>query len=385
MADTIAALMGGLEADAFRSQTRFSPEMQAALDRVLSSKSDNDITTTLNSWISKYQPCLFGRIAAKQDAITYCLIPEEMLYGDETDLKRHIQSARLKWTSAGFHGKSSNFVIAVLSRKLALAAPSEYVKKIALRICSLYLLEPVQPDRIHLDRLYLEKPGPSRRAWEWVAGVNYFSAQADGRWWQDHRFPAGIAFSTNSVGHMVKSGKLARALHDLDEIMGTAIGDYSTPKVDSLDKALDLAMRTINMASPSVSGRATFLIRLSDINAESRPKCPLPLPPSLAGMDYCSYCGFYHTDYTLPSEYFVPDVLRITGGEPYTLDFTYLFNRDLDNPDFDRMGEGRPITSAEGVGYADYRAAKQLMGAETEVQIADVPRLEEALGTEFQS
>ena len=46
-----------------------------------------------------------------------------------------------------------------------------------------------------------------------------------------------------------KSGKLRRALRDRDAIMGTALGDYSTPKVDSLDKALDLATRAISMAS----------------------------------------------------------------------------------------------------------------------------------------
>jgi hypothetical protein len=79
------------------------------------------------------------------------------------------------------------------------------VKELALRLCSLYLLEEVAPDRIFLDEIWLEKPGRDATTWRWHAGVNSFRAQGDGRWWQDHLMPGGIAFSVNSVGHMVKS------------------------------------------------------------------------------------------------------------------------------------------------------------------------------------
>ncbi len=183
----------------------------------------------------------------------------------------------------------------------------------------------------------------------------------------------------NSVGHMVKSGKLVRALHDLQEAMGTTLPGYNTPNVYSLDQGLELAMATINKASDGPSGKATFLIPLQPNDTE-RGGCPVELPKFLSGFDYSQYKGFYHTDFTLPSEYFRPDVTRPTNVEPYNLDFTYLFLKDLTNPDFDRMGEGRRIRlsgsdATGGINPTDKRIRAQA----TEVRIADVPRLREAL------
>jgi hypothetical protein len=382
MAETVKELMNALDHDVWRARVGFSPEVQAAIDVTLNSKSEEDIKSALNGWIRSHQPCLFGRIAAKHSAITYCLIPEEMLCGDEKVLRDHIQRERLGWIRAGWEGKSSNFIIAVLSSRLAFASPSEVVKEIAFRLCSLYLQESIEPDKVYLDRLWLEQPGSQRAAWEWVAGVNYFSAQGDRRWWQDHRFPAGMAFSVNSVGHMVKSGKLTVAFHDLEEIMGTALPDYKVPNVDSLEKALELAMTTINKASESVSGKATFLVRVPEI-AKERPGCPVQLPNSLSTFDHCGYEGFYHTDYTIPSEYFRPDIVRPADAEPFQLDFTYLFHDALDNPDHDRMGEGRRIRdsakSAKGGVGEHYPSGKRLRGVAREVRVADLPRLKEAL------
>lgn len=380
MVDRLAELMTKLEPDAWRKETDFSPKVKATIDAIHASRSAETTISALNDWISKNQPCLFGRIAAKQSAITYCLIEEEMLYGDESKLEKHIQEARLKWTAAGFVGSSSNFVIAVLSPKLAVAVPGDTVKQIALRIGSLYLKEKLEPDRIYLDRLWLQQPGSLQVTWEWLAGVNYFSAQGDGRWWQDHRFPAGMAFSVNSVGHMVKSGKLTRAIQDLEETMGTAFEEHINPKVDSLDKALELAMLTIGGASHGPSGKATYLVPEHAVDSGGTPACPMKLPPSLSGTDHCSYRGYYHTDYTVPSEYFLPDVTRPANIQSMELDFTYLFDKSLDNPDHDRMGEGRRIRSSEPRETAGhYPASKRLRGVETEVRVDDAPRLQEAL------
>jgi hypothetical protein len=384
MAQTIAQMMETLEPDPWRGTNPFSPELQAMMDKTLDAKSDDEVESAFNGWIRQNQPCLFGRIAAKRSAITYCLIREPTLLGQEADLKNHIQAARLRWRAAGFDGKSSNFIIAVLSEKLARAVPSEAVKQIALRLCSLYLEREIESDRIYLDSIYLEKPGSTRATWQWLAGVNYFSAQGDGRWWQDHRFPAGLAFSANSVGHMVKSGKLTMALRDLEEVMGTELADYKEPNVQSLEKALELAMGTIGRASESVSGKATLLMPATEAGSD-RPKCPSVLPESLRAFDHCTYAGFYHTDYTIPSEYFRPDVNRPADVRPFNLDFTYLFHKALDNPDYDLMGAGRRIRAsgdASGRGPAgsySYAAAKRFRGLESVVEIDDVPGLREAL------
>jgi len=65
------------------------------------------------------------------------------------------------------------------------------------------------------------------------------------------------------------------------------------------------------------------------------------LPDVLNNKNYCTYQGYYHTDQTLPIEYFTPAVERPNSVSPHTLDFTYLFVADVDNPDFTVTGEGR--------------------------------------------
>ena len=344
-------------------------------------RSDAEVTKALADWLSKYQPCLFGRIAARKGLLSFCIINEAELADSDDVVEQKIQNSRRQWTRLGFEGKASGFIIVLRSRALATAVPDATVKALAQRVCSLYLQEDVPTDRIALDRIYLEQPGNLHTTWEWVTGVNYFSSQADKRWWQDHRIPAGMAFSVNSVGHMVRSGKLARAMQDLEQVMETAQGDIANPVVDSLDKALELAMRTIALASNGPSGKATALIpRLSGAGI---PKCPVTLPAAFADKDHCRYQGWYHTDYTLPSEYFIPAVERPAAIRTHELDFTYLFDQSLDNPDFDRMGRGRLIRDREATTDAElretYRWHKRLRGEAGEVEIDHVDRLREAL------
>lgn len=386
MSETIASLMEKLMPDEWRAKHAFSPEMSRALDvtSVFRHGKEPEVEAVLNEWVRHHQPCLFGRIAAKESGITYCLVSEDQLCGNEVELTQYIKDARLRWTKAGFDGKSSNFIIAVLSRRLAEAVPDETVKAIALRLCSRYLQQPIEPDRIYLDRLWLRQKTSEEAAWEWLAGVNYFSAQGDGRWWQDHRFPAGIAFSVNSVGHMVKSGSLARATRDLEEVMGTASPDFRAPNVHSLEQALGIAMATIHRASEGPSGKATRL--LPNEGGSFDQKCPVDLPMQLTEFDCSHYQGLYHTDFTIPSEYFRPDIKRYTDAASFDLDFTYLYKEDLDNPDYDLMGEGRRIMSSEtGVAVEQTDVAgnlKRLRGLETEVRIEDLPRLRQALSME---
>jgi hypothetical protein len=380
---TISSLIRELTEDSWRGQVGFSSEVQSALDRVLDpSTPDAVVIQVLSEWLSKHQPCLFGRIAAKKGLLSYCLISEDELADSDEIVKQKIQSARREWTRLGFEGKASGFIIVLRSRALATAVPDAIVRAIAQRVGFLYLEEEMSTDQIHLDQIYLEQPGSRRTTWEWMTGVNYFSAQGDKRWWQDHRIPAGIAFSVNSVGHMVKSGRLARAMRDLEEVMETARGNIANPVVDSLEKALELAMQTIALASDGPSGKATSLVPRPSGTGLS--KCPVTLPAALADKDYCGYQGWYHTDYTLPAEYFISDVERPAPVRTHKLDFTYLFDHSLDNPDFNRMGRGKiirdptPSTAAEL--RVVYRSHKRLRGEASEVEIDHVPRLLEALG-----
>ena len=101
------------------------------------------------------------------------------------------------------------------------------------------------------------------------------------------------------------------------------------------------------------------------------------MPEKLNGKDYCKYRGWYHTDFTLPSEYFQPDVTRPALIREHTLDFTYLFDSSLDNPDYRLLGKGRQIRS-DGSNAAE-SVEKRKRGIPNEIDTDALPLLRKAL------
>jgi len=286
-------------------------------------------------------------MAAKMSLLSYCILNESDLEGPDEAVRDTIQEARLEWLREAFEGRKSGFVILAVSEKIGMAKPDENLKHLAQRLFSLYLLGDALPDQVYLDEIFLEVPGPKRMTWKWNVGANYFCANGDKRWWQDHRIPAGMAFSMNSVGHMVRSTIVSQKLGELEALLQSETQGFVTTKVDSLNKALEFAMRTIYLASDAPSGHATELLPLPE-NPADLPvhPCPVKLPAFLEDRNYCSYQGYYHTDRTIPSEYFDPVVERPKNQPKYDLDFTYLFHDDLGNPDFRTTGKGRQIRAA---------------------------------------
>lgn len=337
--NSVAHYFSLLEPDDWRNNVGFSPEIELANANLFQTHNDSTAAAILAPWLERWQPCLFGRIAAKSDALSYCFLSENDLRESDEFISQKIQSKRLEWTRQGFEGRKSGFIVLAISPLLASAVPSPAMLELARRLCFLYLQTDIFTDTIHLDQLYLQKPGSTLTTWKWLTGVNYFCAQGDGRWWHDHRIPGGMAFSVNSVGHLVKSGIVAKAMKEMDTLLGGPFEDYPEPKVDSLGKALELAMRTIDMAANAVSGNATELLP-SPIGMT---ECPVKLSNKVRNKNCYEYKGFYHTDYTLPSEYFLPDIVRPVHITPHLLDFTYLFKRGVDNPDFRLLGEGQQI------------------------------------------
>lgn len=389
MADTISHLYSQLEPDGWRNVQGFSPEVEEANRRLFEPGiSDAEAEQVLGTWLQKHQPCLFGRIAAKLDGISYCILREADLGRPDEFIKDKIQAARLAWTRDGFDGKKSAFIIIAVSPRIASALPGPEMRELARRLCHLYLETNIEMDYAHLEQIYLQKPGARMTTWKWFAGVNYFCAQGDKRWWQDHRIPGGMAFSVNSVGHLVKSGMIAKAMNELDGLTGAPSEGYPEAKIDSLAKALDLAMRTIDKASVAVSGKATELLPLPDDHRELPiPECPVKLSDAMSDKNFCEYRGRYHTDYTLPSEYFLPDVERPKRLKVHLLDFTYLFHKSIANPDFRLMGEGHQIRRIDGDGEQTLAfnesvilQLKRLTGEEEEGFISEHPRLRVALG-----
>jgi len=351
---SVASILARMTRDDWRLETTFSPDIEQAQSRMFRADTDEEVVGILNEWLQRYQPCLFGRMAAKSGQLSYCVLRENDLSCDDELIRDKIQQHRTAWTREAFHGAKSGFLIVAVSETLALAEPNEIVAKIAQRICSLYVLEDVAFDCAHLEEIFLEQPGARSATWRWDAGINYFASHGDKRWWHDHRIPGGICFSINSVGHMAKSGMLRKALAQLNETMGTSEDADRMSKIESLAKALEVAMRTIDMAADTVSGKATYLLPLPS----DAPQCPVKLPDFLGDKDYREYFGTYHTDYTLPGEYFRPDIER-PELQGHALDFTYLFDSRIDNPDYLRMGVGRRV---RGPGGADARGSQEAGG-----------------------
>lgn len=125
-----------------------------------------------------------------------------------------------------------------------------------------------------------------------------------------------------------------------DQTLGGTSESFVTTTVNSLGKALQLAMQTIGKASDAASGRATVLRPLSD-GGLTLPRCPVDLPSSLADKDFHHYVSYYHTDVTIPSEHSRRP--KASHCKARTMEFTYLFDTDINNPDYMTMGAGRRI------------------------------------------
>jgi hypothetical protein len=391
MSETVLSYFSRLTPDAWRTAVGFSDDIEARHEELFGEEqSESQRVRILSEWIQTKQTCLFGRAAAKLGALSYCVLKESDLHESDEAIREKVQASRLQWTREAFEGKRSGFIIWVVSPKIALAEPNSEMLGLARRVCELYLDCEIEPDRRYLDEIFLEKPGSRRTTWKWFAGVNYFCSQGDKRWWHDHRIPGGMAFSVNSVGHLVKSAIIAKAMNELGDILGSPDEGYAALPMDSLERALQVAMHTISLASEAVSGKATELLPLPDNRSDlAVAECPIKLPGRFADKNFCEYKGYYHTDFTLPSEYFLSCVEKPPEIKSFSLDFTYLFRRGLDNPDFISMGEGRQVREVpeedEELPSSDRDSwfnRKELVANETVVSIEDEGRLSAALSAE---
>jgi hypothetical protein len=169
--------------------------------------------------------------------------------------------------------------------------------------------------------------------------VDFFACAGDRRWWHDHRFPGGIAFTANSTGHMMRFREWYQG-KDQNEAWG-----------------LTQAMLTIQNAAPTHTtestvaqeqGRVTWL---RSLDATRKPlvndiACPLSrVLPTLEGKDWTRYEGVLHTDHAVREEFFVDREIPPTTTKPYLMDFTYLYNHG--QPDFEEFSGGKRFSDAD--------------------------------------
>src|SRR4051794_12541961 len=176
----IADIIEELPQDPWRASNPFSTDIQTCHDVLFRSGSSRAaMAQVLDDWLGAEQPCLFGRMEARQHRLAYCLLTENDLEHGDGHVRARIQEDRDIWRRSARRGESHGFIIVAVSRRIAHATIGPDLLKLARHLCDLYLGRD-ELDQILLDDLLLEiqtPAAPEYRAWR--VGVNYFSAQGD--------------------------------------------------------------------------------------------------------------------------------------------------------------------------------------------------------------
>jgi len=310
--------------DRFRQQHPFSEDVEGLHAILFNPRySKRRKRSAYKGWLESNQPCVFGRVAAKNKFVFICLLEEDeilrMRRGDD-DLRETIQDHRQVWKRHALEGLSSSFVILLLAKSLVDKEPGDALKEVCRRLLELYMeVEPIPDDTILPQREYVFLRRKSK-VLKFSTLPNIFCSQADGRWWHDHRTPGGVMITSNALGHFA----------------------YARPGLDVLaekDKVLNLenAMRTISNAFPGPGGRkprglvhcpATWLARRKEGEAS-------PLRETSA-FNNCSpdhYGGYFHTDHLIPSAFFRKERDPKDLATFDNLSFRYIFDAVADPMD----------------------------------------------------
>jgi hypothetical protein len=323
--------------DPWRKDNPFSSDMQVVHDAFFAPfVSDHARAVALGNWLQTFQPCLFGRIAAGKDWMHYCFLDDRDLCESDQDIRERITGAVLDWKRRALDAHRSQtahgFMLCAISPDIAHASPDINLETLAKAIHDVWDC-PVD-DGYTKETLYLKNPHDGSCV-RFTFTVDFFGAQGDKRWWHDHRVPGGIAFTANSVGHMMRVREW-----------------YSQMPRSQIEFIVQTAMLTISAAADVGYGPASWLIELSSQGpVGGGTACPFSTPPKkaeLAGKDWSRYAGYHHSDQCIRSEFFrvEPDVPGALKHRPtHYQDFAYLY--DPKNPEYPRFVTGEPCTQEE--------------------------------------
>jgi len=373
-------LFAQLSGDARRVVHPFSVDiLQANALLHNTAATEDEMAECLDLWCQHRQPCQFGKVAAKQKRIHFCFLREIAVstWSDEEIAERIAEDKQLWKQRAAFDPQRAahSFVIVVASPKVAFAAPDQHLRSFSDRILELAGWDADRrgvrrKNTVTSDFLYLKNPQDGK-CYGFRFNADYFACAADGRWWHDHRFPGGIAFTANSTGHMIR------------------FREWYEGKDQSESWALKQAMLTINNAAPVNStmtgdGQEDVGVTwLRSLDSDGKPmvadiQCPLAnVPGTLQGKDWTRYEGLLHTDHAVREEFFLDREIAPTSSRLYLMDFTYLY--DSKQEDFERFTAGKLFTDEEiyaEIGHPQnwtYRATPTV-AARSEEQAASVAK-----------
>ncbi len=345
---TTADLFAHLSGDAWRISHPFSDDiLQANALLHNTAATEEEMAECLALWCQHRQPCQFGGIAGKQRRIHFCFLREEAVseWSDDEIAEKIGEEKKLWKQRAACEPErgAHSLVIVVASPRVALAAPDQHLRAFSDRILELISWEAKRrgvrrKNTLTSDFLYLRNPHDDG-FYGFQFNADFFACAGDGRWWRDHRFPGGIAFTANSTGHMMRfrdwyQGKEQNESWGLKQAMLTIQNAAQTRVTDSSD--------------PFEQGRATWLRAL---DAKGKPlvedlQCPLAsIPGALQGKDWTRYEGVLHTDHAIREEFFLDREVAPTASRPYLMDFTYLY--DDKQEDFEALTRGKRFTDEE--------------------------------------
>lgn len=318
---TLLELHDALALDSSRVKQGFSPDLDNAQQRIFAARSPQEAADELNEWLRSHQPCIFGRIAAKDEQVSICVLREEDLVRGDGHVSTVIEQSRRAWGIRALSGEKHSFLLMLATERIAWARSDEKLLSLARRLCRFYLGQDAT-DCVHFDRVFLRSTGEAGAEYRaWNNGVNVFCPQGDQKWWHDHRAPGGLLFTMNPVGHM------AHVLLQKER-------PGAEQREQLLNWALPVAMLTIRTASRGKFPGSRLLVS-SNLNP---PFCPRSFS-KLAGFDWNNYAGAFHTDHTLPTSFFRPDENRPQElADHEDLDFTYL--HEMNEADYQLIGIG---------------------------------------------
>jgi hypothetical protein len=206
---SLANLLARLDGDDWRKQNPFSVEVSIASEVLLNPYArDDERKLAIKAWVAKHQPCVFGQAAARADRLYVAIITEAKIAEGDDAVREQLKLEKNTWKQWSLEEKGRHgFLVVFAMPKLFYAAPNRALRDVSDYFRSLFLHAPTKDpagnDICH-EWLYLRNPKTSQFV-KFRVILDYFASAGDKRWWHDHRFPGGVAFTLNSLGHMVRT------------------------------------------------------------------------------------------------------------------------------------------------------------------------------------
>jgi hypothetical protein len=348
---SVSELVDLLEPDPWRHKNPFSDELVKCHNVLFdAATSRQEKAASLNIWLSEHQPCLFGRMESRQGRLPVCLLTENDLARSDQEIRALIARERRNWKRLALNGNTHGFILLVVSKRIATARLNESLYRLASRLCELYVGDGTVDQILH-DDVLLEIPLDNCvEVRKWKVGINFFSSQGDGRWWQDHRVPGGLAFSMNSVGHMAR--QRAELMLAKNQQMAQKCSDI--PRDRLVFFALPTAMKTIGPPSNG-STRGTWLAEHGSFDEDKEPPPYMERSRHFGDMATFSenrYRGHYHTDQSIPSVYFNDGLWR-KEELPVRDDLFFTYMHSKADDDYLSMGLGEVFENPTGKDSSD--------------------------------